>query len=147
MKQWLTRISTAALMAGILPMAVHADDKDVIEYRERIMETLNEQTAALGMILSTAIPDDNAVQHIEAIALTASMALKSFEPKVQGGESRPEVWSNWADFSKRMNDFAKKTALSAKVAREQGKEAALANVMDALDCKSCHDHYRNEKKK
>ena len=38
-----------------VPMA-RADDKDVIEYREHIMNTLNEQAGALGEILSAAVP-------------------------------------------------------------------------------------------
>jgi cytochrome c556 len=33
----------------------------------------------------------------------------------------------------------------AKLAHEQGKEAGLAKVMDALSCKKCHDTYRREK--
>lgn len=123
-----------------------ADDQDVIDYRQHIMNTLNEQAAALGEILSGAIPDDNVIAHLDALALTASTALKAFKPKVPGGESKPELWSNWADFSQRMNDFAQKTAAMAKLAHEQGKEAGLANVMDALSCKKCHDTYRREKR-
>ena len=46
-----------------------------------------------------------------------------------------------------MNDFAAKTAAAAKVAKEKGKDAALTNILDALSCKSCHDIYRDEKKK
>jgi cytochrome c556 len=126
--------------------AAHADDKAIVDYREHIMNTLNEQSAALGQILSTTVPGDNTSAHIQAIALAASLALKAFEPKVQGGEAKPEVWSNWPDFSKRMTDFAKKTAEMAKISREQGNDAALANVVDALSCKGCHDVYRAEKK-
>jgi cytochrome c556 len=127
--------------------SARGDDKDVIEYREHIMNTLNEQSAILGLMLSTSIPDDNAVAHLDTIALTASTALAAFEPKVPGGQAKPEVWSSWLDFSRRMNDFAKRTEQAAKVARERGKEEALSNILDALTCKSCHEVYRTEKKK
>ncbi len=135
-----------AMLAALscLPVA-RADDKDVIEYREHIMNTLNEQAGALGEILSAAVPDDNVISHLDAIALTASTALRAFTAKVPGGEAKPEVWSNWADFSKRMNEFARMTADMARTAHEQGKDAALANVVEALSCKSCHDTYRKEK--
>lgn len=93
------------------------------------------------------IPDDNALAHLEAIALTASTAVAAFEPKVPGGEAKPQVWSDWADFSKRMNEFAQKTAQAVKLAKEHGKEEALSNIADALTCKSCHEIYRDEKKK
>lgn len=128
------------------PIAAHlADDKD-IEYRQHVMTTLNEQAAELGMILSTAIPNDNTTSHIDALALTASISLKAFEPKVPGGEAKPEVWSNWPDFQKRMKDFSAKTAEMSKAAHEQGPDQALEMVVGALSCKSCHDAYRAEKK-
>ena len=134
-----------ALVALQFLRGAYAAGDDAVDYRQHIMNTLNEQAAALGEILSGAVPDDNVLAHLDALALTASTALQAFEPKVPGGQARPEVWANWADFSRRMNDFAQKTAAMAKLAHEQGKEAGLANVMDALSCKKCHDTYRREK--
>src|SRR5579883_3400533 len=133
------------VLSGAMPGLARADDKDVIDYRRHIMKTLNEQSGALGEILSGAIPNDNVVAHLDAIALTAATALKAFEPKVQGGQARPQVWANWADFSSRMNEFARKTAVMAKTAREQGQDAALTDVLEVLTCKSCHDVYRDGK--
>jgi len=131
---------------ALTPMLTTAavDNQAVIDYRQHIMNTLNEQAGALGQILSAAVPDDNVVSHIDAIALTASTALKAFEPKVPGGEAKPEVWANWADFSKRMQDFAANTAKMAKTAHDEGKDAALQQVVDALSCKGCHDTFRKE---
>jgi cytochrome c556 len=138
-------IAPLATLALLLTRIAVADPQDAIDYRQHIMNTLNEQAAALGEVLSGAVPDDNAIAHLDALALTAATALKAFEPKVPGGQSKPEVWSQWADFSRRMNDFAQKTATMAKVAHEQGKDAGLAQVMDALSCKKCHESYRKEK--
>lgn len=138
--------AVAIATATLLPTA-YADDKDVIEYREHIMNGLNAQSAILGQIISTAIPNDNVVAHLDTLALLASTALKSFEPKVHGGEAKPEVWAEWEDFSKRMNEFAQKTANAAKIAHTQGPEAALTNMLDVMTCKSCHEVYRDEKKK
>ena len=142
----MKRIPAALLCAlSMLPMTSTADDQDVIDYRRHIMETLKAQTAALGMIMSGAIPDDNVVAHIDIIAGTAATALKSFEPKVEGGDAKAEVWAQWDDFSARMNDFAAKTAAMSKAAHEQGKDEALLLAMDALTCKQCHDDYRVKK--
>jgi cytochrome c556 len=46
-----------------------------------------------------------------------------------------------------MNEFAAMTAKMAQTAHEQGKDAALGQVVDALSCKACHDTYRKEKAK
>jgi cytochrome c556 len=146
-------MSRSLIISSVLAVAVvalqtnaYADDKDVIEYREHIMNTLNEQAGALGQILSTAVPADNAAAHLDILALTAATALKAFEPRVPGGEAKPEVWSDWADFSRRMNEFARNTSEAAKIAKERGTDAALANILDQLTCKACHKVYREEKK-
>lgn len=142
----MRRSSPAILAAVLLGLgtggAAAADDEDVIAYRQHIMNSLQEQTAALGKILSGAVPDDNAVAHMEALALIASTALKSFEPKVPGGDSMPEVWGDWEDFSGRMQEFARLTARMAQAAREEGKDAGLSHAIEALNCKGCHDVYR-----
>jgi cytochrome c556 len=145
MKRSAQLICAAALFALQAVAGASADNSDAVDYRQHIMKALNEQAGALGEILSGAVPDDNVLAHLDALALTASTALKAFEPKVPGGEAKPEVWSNWPDFSRRMNEFAQGTAAMAKLAHEQGKDAGLAKVMDALSCKKCHDTYRKEK--
>lgn len=145
-KQHTTKLTCALVLVALQALAsASAENADAIDYRQHIMNTLNEQAGALGEILAGAVPDDNVLAHLDALALTASTALKAFEPKVPGGQSKPEVWSNWADFSRRMNEFAQGAASMAKLAHEQGKEAGLAKVMDALSCKKCHDTYRREK--
>jgi|SRR5882757_1179518 len=130
-------------VAGI----AHGEDQDVIDYRQRIMKTLNEQAEIIGMILSKVIPTDNTAAHIETMAITAGTALKAFEPKVPGGEAKPEVWSKWPDFSKRMTEFATKTANAAKAAKQSGPQAGLLIMTDTDLCKGCHDTYRQEETK
>lgn len=136
----------AAVAAALLSPMAQADDADVIQYRKHVMTSLNEQAAMLGQIVSNAIPKDNVVAHLDAMALLASTALKAYEPKVPGGKAKPEVWAKWPDFSSRMKEFADKTAAAAKTARTAGPDAALLNMLDVLSCKSCHDTYRTEKK-
>ncbi len=136
----------AILTSAMLPVNAGAfEDKDVIDYRQALMKTLDEQTAALGMLVSTQITNDNLIPHLDAIALTAKASLKSFEQKVPGGESKPVVWEKWDDFTARMNDFAKKTAELAATGRAKGQDAVVADMVTALSCKSCHDLYREKK--
>ena len=143
----LTR-AILALHLSALPFVstiVHADDEDTIAYRKHIMKTLDEQTAAIGMIFSGAIPDTNLQLHMDAIAAAAAQGLSAFEPNVPGGDAKPEVWSTWDDFSKRMSEFADKTANMAKVAREEGTDQAAELAVDALDCKGCHKLYNSKR--
>ena len=140
---------SCALVFAVVPALVlaSASDQDAIHYREAVMKTLNEQAAALGQIASGVIPADNLVAHMQILALTASTALIAFKPKVAGGKAKPEVWSDWPDFSKRMMAFAQETAKGVKIAKEQGVNGALpAIIAYANDCKACHNMYRQNKK-
>ncbi len=141
-----------ALQTAVLPPAAYADDKDVIDYRQHIMKSMDADTAAVGQIVSGVSPVKHLAGHLESIALAASISLKSFEANVPGGKSKPEVWTKWADFSKRMKEFADNTAKLAKIATAHSKEEAvngevMTELTQALSCKQCHDAYRDETKK
>lgn len=137
---------------GLLVPLAHADDKDVIDYRQHIMNSMDADTQAVGQIVSGANPAKHLAGHLESIALSASVALKSFEAKVEGGKSKPEVWTKWDDFSKRMKEFADKTAKLANVAKAHSKDEqvngeVMTELATALSCKQCHDAYRDDTKK
>ena len=69
-----TKLIAGVVFAGMMAAGMaRADDKDVIDYREHIMKALEEQTAAIGMIVSTQIPPDNVAAHASAIARRASL--------------------------------------------------------------------------
>jgi cytochrome c556 len=125
--------------------AARADDQDAIDYRQLIMKQIDAEATVLGMMASGQIPPDSMALEAKSIANAAKAALKAFEPKVPGGKSKPEVWSNWDDFSKRMTLFARNTEEMAKVA-ETGNVAKVTELMvAALPCKECHDVYRIKK--
>lgn len=133
--------------AALLPTVASASDPaDVIDYRKHVMKTLGSQAASLGMIMQQKAPADNFAVHAEILAVTAATALKAFEPKVEGGDAKPEVWAQWADFSKKMKEFEAATADLAKAAKEGGVAAAGPKIQAALSCKGCHDVYKVAKK-
>ncbi len=76
------------------------------------------------------------------MALSAAMAKSVFEPKVEGGASRAEVWSNWTDFAKRLDAMTATTDDLAKAAASGGVRAAAPKLPALLaTCKSCHEQY------
>jgi cytochrome c556 len=135
------------LLAAVnIPVVVYADDEDTINNRMDVMKTMDEQAKAIDQILQQKAPPDNFATHLQILAIAASTAKKAFEPKVPGGESKPDVWAKWPDFSKRLDDMAASTAALAKTAEQGGIQAAGPKVKDTLACKGCHDIYREEKK-
>ena len=138
--------AVAVTLVMSAPFVARADDKDVIDYRQHIMKTLGEQAASLGMIMQMKAPPTNFAAHAQVLADTAAMALVAFEPKVTGGEAKPDVWAKYDDFSKRMKELAANTADFAKTAKAGGMAAAGPKMKDTLTCKGCHDLYREQKK-
>ncbi len=131
--------------AAVKPAAGGAD-ADAILYRQKIMLSMNEQSAILGKVISGAVPNDNVALHLESLALLATTGLKAYEKQAPGGEAKVEVWKNWADFSKRMQEFSDGVNAAAKLVKTEGPEVALTNMMDSMSCRSCHRAYRDEKK-
>jgi len=125
--------------------AAHADGQDNIDYRQQIMKQLDAEATALGMIVSGQVPPDALSLQSRALASSAKSALKAFEPKVPGGEAKPEVWAKWDDFSKRMQTFAQKSEEMAKVSETGNVQKVTELMIDALPCKACHDVYRQKK--
>jgi cytochrome c556 len=136
----------ALACAPLVPLAASADDQDTIDYRQHIMTTIGEQAAAIGQILQQKAPADNFAIHVQILAIAAATAKKAFEPKVPGGEAKSDVWANWPDFAKRLDELAAATAELAKTAAAGGVAASAPKVQAALTCKSCHDLYREQKK-
>lgn len=139
-----------ALAVLVAPVVAQADDADVINYRKQIMKTMGEQNGAMQMTLQGKVPADQFVSHVKSLHLAAAQALKAFEPEVQGdgatGAAKPEVWSNKADFAKRMNEQVAKLAALEKAAVEGGVAKAGPMIQTSLDCRSCHETYRVPKK-
>jgi cytochrome c556 len=134
-----------ALLGTLLPISGFADDQDVRDYRANVMKTLGEQFAALNQITKGKAAAGDVATQAEVLSITARTAKIAFEPKVEGGKAKPEVWGKWDDFSKRLDDMVAAAADVAKSAK-QGGVAAVTPKLGSLGCKGCHDDYRVEKK-
>jgi cytochrome c556 len=63
-----------------------------------------------------------------------------------GGNSKPDVWARWPDFSKRLDDLAAASADLAKAVNTEGAGRMVPNLKSALKCESCHEEYMALKK-
>lgn len=140
------RLSGVAFLgSALLASMAFAEDQDTVDYREHIMKTMAEQVGALNQMRQGKIPVDNLAVHAEILAVTAATAKSAFTPKVVGGEAKADVWANWQDFAKRLDELVAVTADLSKMAKEEGI-AAAGPKLQGLTCKGCHDTYREAKK-
>lgn len=122
------------------------ETEGIIFERQQVMLQLEKDSGTLGEIAAGLQKPDKLTETAQAIARGAKDALASFEPNVPGGRSKPEVWSNRADFRQRMESFAANADKMSKIA-ESGNLTGVVEVMaEALPCKQCHDIYRAPKR-
>jgi cytochrome c556 len=132
--------------APAAPAAVSQDDADaIILDRQLVMQQLEKDSDALGNIVAGIQPVADLVPKAKAIAKGAKEAQKSFEAKVPGGGSKPELWANYDEFSKRMQLFVTKTDEMTKIAEAGDMLKMGESMVDALQCQQCHDLYRVKK--
>ncbi|HEX7857555.1 MAG TPA: cytochrome c [Sphingobium sp.] len=123
-----------------------ADAEGIIFERQQIMKQLDTDTDTLGSIIAGEIPKDKLVAVTRSIAQGARQSVTAFQQKVPGGRAKPEVWSNYADYSQRMENFARSAEQLAKDAETGNMTAVVSTMGDALPCKQCHDVYREKKR-
>jgi cytochrome c556 len=139
-----TPLALAQAPASPAPISQEEADGIILD-RQLVMQQLDKDTMALGEIVAGIRPADKMADHAKAIAKGAKEAFTGFEPNVPGGAAKPEIWSNWDDYSKRMQAFVTASEAMAKAA-ETGNIVAVSELMiPALPCKQCHDVYRTKK--
>jgi cytochrome c556 len=137
-------VGTVSVGNAQAPPAGEADS--LILDRQLLMTQLEDHSAALGDILAGVEPPDKLAETSRRIAKAARESAEAFETVAPGGHSKPEVWSNHPDFMKRMQEFATRAEAMAAAA-ETGNVAAVNELAaKALQCKVCHDLYREPKK-
>ena len=143
----LTLLGAAFIGTSLVSVSAFADDQETIDYREHVMKTMGEQIAAMNQMRQGKIAADNLAVHAEILAVTATTAKNAFTPKVAGGKAKADVWANWQDFSKRLDDLVAATSDLAKAAKSGGMAAVGPKLQSGLPCKGCHDTYREADKK
>lgn len=114
--------------------------------RQLIMQDLEKDSDMLGKIVSYEVKPDKLKEVTAALAKSAKDSYESFKINAPGGGAKPEVWSNWADFSARMEKFVANTEKMDKAAQNGATVASVTEMLiDALPCKECHDSYRIKK--
>lgn len=121
--------------------AAIADDADAIDYRRHVMISLGEQLAGIDMIVAKKAPPDAFVTHVKTMAIVATQAKLAFQPQIAGGKSKPEVWSNWADFAKRLDAMVAAGDELAKTAKDGNAAVVGPKIKTAMDCDGCHKVY------
>jgi cytochrome c556 len=141
-----TKLAVAVALPLVPLSTVHGQAEDPVLARQLIMQDLDHEAEILGSIAARVTPPTDMAKHAAQIAKDAKEAYDSFKQNAPGGNAKPEIWTNWADYSKRMEAFVANSAKMAEVAKSGDVNAVTELMVDAMPCKSCHDEYRTKKK-
>jgi cytochrome c556 len=130
-----------------------ATAEQAIEYRKSAYHVVLWNWMPMSAMVRAKIPYDKTkfALHATRLAAFVPQLLEGF-PKGSGEgktEAKPEIWTNWVDFSAKMSAFEKESAALAKIAQTDGQTKGLAAVKAQFGkvgetCKGCHDKYKSE---
>ncbi len=141
------------LSALSIPLAMgHQDESPAeraIKYRSSVMKILRWNLLPMGAMLEGKRPFDQTLfaKHARDLAATANLDLLGGFPRGsdKGGDTdvKAEIWLNWEDFKRKLENFRAQAAKLAEVAAK-GDRSALVKPFEAVgeSCKSCHKAYR-----
>ncbi len=131
--------------------AAPSPSKVAIETRKAAYTLIGNYFRQLGAVAKGAAPYDeaDATKRIARIAFLSTLPGEAFPDVSNVGEpdtkAKADVWTNRADFDKRLKDFQAHAAALVQVnAAEKGATDAFKAAVVALgeDCKGCHDTYK-----
>ncbi|MBS0334166.1 MAG: cytochrome c [Proteobacteria bacterium] len=139
-------VGGACLALGMACAAVSAGNP--VEDRQAAMKAVGQSMKEGAGINSPATFDAAKAKTImEGVAANAKK-LHSLYPagsdKDPKSEADPKIWTNKADFDKRLTELGTLATTASKATTAEAYKPAYAAV--GATCKSCHDVYRTKKK-
>jgi cytochrome c556 len=146
----MQKITVAALVLASTALAAVAQQpkpEDEIKLRKSAYTLMGYNFSSLANMAQEKKPynKDEAIRNADFVALLSTVPKTFFAEGTDKGETRakPDIWTNKADFDKKMDRMMSETAKLPQVARN-GDLAALKKQVSETGaaCKACHDDYR-----
>jgi len=142
-------VSATAQTPPAAPAAPPSPASQAIAVRKAIYTLIGANFRPIGDALKGSATYDSAelVKRATRVAYFAGLAQEAFPDVSSSGDTkaRPEIWTNRADFDKRLRDFQSHAQALVQVAtNETPSSDAFKAAAGAVgqDCKGCHDNYR-----
>lgn len=142
-----TATPPAASAAGGPPSA----SDQAINVRKAIYTLIGNNFGPIGGVLQGKTPFDGAeaTKRAERVAFLANLSVEAYPEISKTGNTRakPEVWTNRADFDKKLKDFTDHSNALVAVLRKDSKDEdgfKTAAKLVASDCKGCHEDFRTK---
>lgn len=136
------------LLAASASASAQAKPEDVIRYRKSAYTLLLWNWMPMNAMVRDRVPFDAAefARRAERVAALTPQLLEGFPEGSGSGaptEAKPEIWTDFADFTSKMKDLERESAALATIAKG-GDEAKMREQFAKVGgaCKACHDKYK-----
>ena len=149
MKFRKSRLVSGFVLALPMLAGAHGNHADPVEYRHAGFYMIGWHFQPMAEMVKGEKPMDAKAfaTHAAAVANIAPLLLEGFANGPHKGktDAKPEIWKNYADFSKKMQAFETESARLAQVAQNGDAGQVKDQFMKtAQSCKTCHDDYRKD---
>lgn len=122
-----------------------------IAVRKAVYTLIGNNFSPIGGVLQgkTAFDGVEATKRAERVAFLSTLAVDAYPDISKTGNTRakPEIWTNRADFDKKLKDFTDHSNALVAVLHKDSKDEdgfKAAAKLVASDCKGCHEDFRTK---
>ncbi len=143
-------VTATVLALGTATAAVAMDKNDrAIAARQAAFTLMAANFGPMGAMAKGKMPFDQEQFALRSanLELLSKMPWEFFIPGSDQGksESKPEVWSNTADFKEKADKLQQEVAKLVEVSKGGDQQAMFAQFGEtAKTCKSCHKEYKKK---
>lgn len=121
--------------------------KDAIEYRQSAKFLLGSHFGRMAPVVRGQVEynAENIKNNVEIVKVLATLPWAGFGPGTEGGDAKPEVWSNAKGFEEERNKLMVQIDALSEAANSGDLnkfKAAFGKV--GQSCRSCHDTFRED---
>ena len=152
MKKLSTLAALACMTVGPLlatsASAQFAKPEDAVKYRQSALTLIGSHFGRMAPVVKGQAPYDAAQikANVDVLKTLSALPWAGFGPGTEGGDARPEIWSDAAGFKQKQQAFQDnmvKLSAAADAGDLDKLRAAFGDV--GASCKACHDAYRKKK--
>ena len=143
-------LATAApilLLAAGSVVAQFKKPEDAIKYRQSAFTVMAKSFGQIGAVVKGEVPynKDDVAKNAAVVAMLSTLPWQAFGPGTEGGNAKPEIWSNNAKF-KSAGEKMQLAVAELNTAAQSGNQDAIKKAFGAAGqtCKGCHDDFKKK---
>lgn len=152
MKKIVSRVALACMTAGVcwagVSYAQFAKPEDAVKYRQSALTLIGSHFGRMAPVVKgeTDFNADQIKANVAVLKTLSTLPWDAFGKGTEGGNARPEVWSDAQGFKQAQDKF-KASVEQLSAAADTGDLARVRAAFGdtAASCKACHDSYRQKK--